>query len=359
MSKMKGYKGFDKDLKCRGMQYEVGKEYEHEGEVKLCESGFHFCENPHDIFRYYPPGEGNRFAIVEADGVSAERGCGSKRAAKKLEIKSEISVFEICKIAVEVFFENFGFSKKIKSVDAKKAGDYGAARAGSGGVARAGDSGAAWAGNYGAARAGNYGAASYGAARAGGGGAAMAGYSGAAWAGNYGAAMAGYRGAAWAGNYGAARAGDEGVARAGDSGAAWAGDYGAARAGGGGAAMAGYSGAAWAGNYGAAMAGYSGVARAGDSGAAWAGSGGVAVSYKDGSSSVGAEGIAVSMGGRAKGKKGAILIFRFRDGESISFRTALVDGEKIKEDTWYCLDEDNNNIVEYKKSSKELPSNDN
>ena len=287
---MKGYKGFDKDLKCRGMQYEVGKEYEHEGEVRLCESGFHFCENPHDIFRYYPPGEGNRFAIVEADGVSSKSDGDSKRAAKKLEIKSEISVFEICKIAVEVFFENFGFSKKIESVDAKKAGNRGVARAGAYGVASVGIGGAARAGDYGAARAGDY---------------------------------------------GAARAGDKGVASAGDGGAASAGIY----------------GAAMAGAYGVASVGIGGAARAGDYGAA--------VSNDGGCSSVGTEGVAVVMNGRAKGKKGAILIFRFRDGESISFRTALVDGEKIKEDTWYCLDEDNNNIVEYKKSSKELPSNDN
>ena len=49
---MKGFKGFNKDLKCRGFQYEVGKSYEEE-EAKICNRGFHFCENPHDVFNYY------------------------------------------------------------------------------------------------------------------------------------------------------------------------------------------------------------------------------------------------------------------------------------------------------------------
>ena len=113
--KMTGYKGFDKDLKCRDFQFEVGKEYEHDGKVKLCKSGFHFCENPQGVFGHYAPGNGSRFAVVEADEVSDERESDSKRVAKKLKIKSEISVFEMCRIAVDVFFENFGFKKKIES----------------------------------------------------------------------------------------------------------------------------------------------------------------------------------------------------------------------------------------------------
>ena len=205
---MKGYKGFDKDLKCRDLQYEVGKEAAVDGDIELCKRGIHFCENPHDIFSYYAPGENNRFAVVEAEDVSDEsNGDDSKRVCKRLTVKAEISVFEICRIAVSTFFENFGFKKKIDSADTNNAGDYGAANAGYKGAARAGDYGAANAGYKGAARAGDYGAAN---------------------AGNCGAANAGDYGAARAGDCGAARAGDYGAARAGDCGAARAGDYGAA-----------------------------------------------------------------------------------------------------------------------------------
>ena len=197
---MKGYKGFDKDLKCRDLQYEVGKEAAVDGDTELCKRGIHFCENPHDVFSYYAPGKNNRFAVVEAEDVFAERNDDdSKRVCKRLTVKAEISVFEICKIAVSTFFENFGFKKKIESVDTNNAGYKGAARAGDYGAANAGDCGAANAGDCGAARAGYKGAAN-----------------------------AGYKGAANAGDYGAANAGDYGAANAGYKGAARAGDYGAA-----------------------------------------------------------------------------------------------------------------------------------
>jgi hypothetical protein len=114
-------------------------------------------------------------------------------------VKTEISVFHICKIAVSAFFENFGFKSKIDSADTNNAGNYGAANAG--------DRGAANAGNYGAANAGDRGAAN-------------AGDRGAANAGNYGAANAGNYGAANAGNYGAANAGDRGSASVKENGVA-------------------------------------------------------------------------------------------------------------------------------------------
>ncbi len=125
---MKGYKGFDKDLKCGDLQYEVGKETVIDGDIELCKRGIHFCENPHNVFSYYAPGENNRFAVVEAEDVSDERNDDdSKRVCKRLTAKAEISVFEICRIAVSTFFENFGFKKKIESADTNNAGDCGAA----------------------------------------------------------------------------------------------------------------------------------------------------------------------------------------------------------------------------------------
>ena len=158
---MKGYKGFNKDLKCLDFQYEIGKEFETDNAV-LCEKGFHFCENPHDVFAYYGAGDNNRFCYIEAEDVSDEKKEDSKRACKKIKIKDEISVFHICKIAVSTFFENFGFKEKIEKSDCNNAGNYGAANAGNCGAANAGDCGAANAGDFGAANAGDYGAANAG-----------------------------------------------------------------------------------------------------------------------------------------------------------------------------------------------------
>ena len=288
---IKGFKGFDKDLKCRDKQYAIGETFT-EDDTKLCEYGMHFCENPHDIFGYYEAGNNNRFCEVEASDVSDERENDSKRVAKTLFVATEISVFQICKIAVSTFFENFGFKKKIESADCNEAGYKGAANTGDYGAANAGDYGAANAGDYGAANAGNYGAAN---------------------AGDYGAANAGDYGAANAGNYGAANAGNYGAATAGYYGAANAGDYGAANA--------GYKGAANTGDYGAANAGNYGAANAGNYGVA-----------------------IVSNDGKVKGGLGCILVARnieYNDGanryEVSDWACAIVDNNKIKADTWYHL----------------------
>ena len=64
---VKGFKGFDKNLKCRNYQFEIGKTFVHKGEVKACNSGFHFCENPIDVLHYYAAGN-SRFCEVEGSG---------------------------------------------------------------------------------------------------------------------------------------------------------------------------------------------------------------------------------------------------------------------------------------------------
>lgn len=64
---MKGYKAFDKGLTCKGFQFEVGKEYKHDGNIEVCASGFHYCENPLDVLDYYNLCE-CEFCEVEALG---------------------------------------------------------------------------------------------------------------------------------------------------------------------------------------------------------------------------------------------------------------------------------------------------
>ena len=125
---MKGYKGFDKDMKCSDMQFEVGKTYEHDGDVKLCKSRFHFCENPLDIFNYYPP-SGSKFAEIEAEEVSTEKESDSKRCSKKLTVKALVDFSVMIKASVEFVFKTIKASKETQATTGNYAnsattGDY-------------------------------------------------------------------------------------------------------------------------------------------------------------------------------------------------------------------------------------------
>ena len=195
--KIISYKGMDSKMQCRGMQYEVGKEFSVDGDIECCGNGLHACERPLDVFGYYAPGTGARYFRVEQSGEMARDASDSKVASRKMRVDAEIGIPGLVKAHIEY----------VKTHTTTEHTDPERATAGYRGAATAGDSGAATAGNCGAATAGYCGAAT-------------AGYCGAATAGYRGAATAGYCGAATAGNCGAATAGDSGAATAGDSGAA-------------------------------------------------------------------------------------------------------------------------------------------
>ena len=290
--KIKAYKAFDKDLSCRGFKYEVGKEYEETGDIKACEKGFHACPYPLDVFSYYTPA-GSRFCEVEQSG-KIDDSESYKVCSSKIRIGAELDIRGLVKAAVSYVKERC--TNECNAIPGKPA--------------TAGDCGAATAGNYGAATAGDYGAAT---------------------AGDSGAATAGDRGAATAGNSGAATAGDRGAATAGNCGAATAGDCGAATAG----------------NYGVATAGDYGVATAGDSGAAMAGNCGAATAR--GKASTGYNGLSMARGNnvQVKGGIGAILLIA-EEGEDtydiVDWKAVVVDGEIVKADTWYRLE--NGELVE-------------
>ena len=104
-----GFKGFDKDLKCRGFQYEIGKDYEQEGEVKCCERGFHFCENPFDVFRYYSPSD-SRYCEVEGDGKADKANYDSKVATSHIHISAEIGLNALIKAGVKFILDKVNFN---------------------------------------------------------------------------------------------------------------------------------------------------------------------------------------------------------------------------------------------------------
>ena len=91
---MTGYKATDKDMKCRGFQFELGKWFEHEGELVECQSGFHFCEQPSGPWAYYQD-PGTRIFKVECEGVLEKPfapGADAKRVCKRIRFVEEINV---------------------------------------------------------------------------------------------------------------------------------------------------------------------------------------------------------------------------------------------------------------------------
>jgi hypothetical protein len=289
---MKTYKGFNKNMTAQnGYQYEEGKEYEEEKAV-ACECGFHACEYPLDCFGYYSPGS-SVYHLVEQSGEFSKNSYDSKVASTKIKIGAEISIAGLVKAAIE-------YTKERTKPECDATGDYGASSA---------------TGDYGASSATGY----YGASSA-------TGYKGAS-------SATGYKGASSA-------TGDKGASSAtGDYGASSAtGDYGASSA-------TGYKGASSAtGDYGASSA-------TGNCGAS------SATGYKGSAIAGDPESIAIAWGykGKAKGVIGSYLVLADWEGNENNFWTqeewtlksakmVRVDGEKIKANTWYTME--NGEIVE-------------
>ena len=94
------YKGFDKNMKCRGFQYEVGKEYEMDGEIECCERGFHACKSPMEVWDYYDM-LSSRYAEVEQSGKIDKEENSTKVCSSRIKIKAELKLADIINIGIE------------------------------------------------------------------------------------------------------------------------------------------------------------------------------------------------------------------------------------------------------------------
>ena len=292
MSKVvKSYKGFNKDMTCRGFQYEEGKEYETSKAV-VCNEGFHACEHPLDCLGYYPPNTSVYHEVEQTGELSSDSGSrGSKIASTKIKIGAKLSIAGLVQAAID-----FTKSKTVTMQDTT--GDYGASSATGyyGASSATGDCGVSSAtGRCGVSSATGY----YGASSATGdcGVSSATGYCGASSAtGDYGASSA-------TGDYGASSA---------------TGDYGVSSA---------------TGNYGASSA----TGRCGVSSA---------TGYYGASSADNSTAVAVAWGykSKAKGCIGAHIVcaeWKYdnlnNDWFFVGAKMSIVDGVKIKADTYYTL----------------------
>ena len=121
---IKSYKAFDKNMRCRDFQYEVGKEYEMDGEIKCCERGFHACKYPMEVWDHYDM-LSSRFAEVEQSGKIDEEGNSTKVCSSHIKIKAELKLADIIKIGVE-WLKDITSPAKVKTDIAKNdnGGDY-------------------------------------------------------------------------------------------------------------------------------------------------------------------------------------------------------------------------------------------
>ena len=132
-TKLKGYKGFNPDLTCRNFQYEVGKEYDTDKAVS-CLTGFHFCENPFDVFNYYAPSDEkglNRFCEVEGSG-DFDKSENDKVACTHIKVNAEIGLHGLITAGIKFILDkvNWNDCEKSNTDDysaATNTGDYSAA----------------------------------------------------------------------------------------------------------------------------------------------------------------------------------------------------------------------------------------
>ena len=112
---IKAYKGFDKNMQCRGFQYEIGKEYDFDGEIELCKQGFHACKSPIEVWSYYDMiGDGTRFAEVELSGKILEDNSSTKVCASHIKIKNELSLTDMINLGV-AYFKDITSLPKVKT----------------------------------------------------------------------------------------------------------------------------------------------------------------------------------------------------------------------------------------------------
>ena len=116
------YKGFNKNLQCKNQfQYEIGKEYNMDGDIKCCESGFHACENPFDVFGYYNPNGNSRFCEVECSGKESHEVDDSKSAFSHIKIVAEIGIAGIIKAGVKFILDKVDWKNSKQSEEEKSA----------------------------------------------------------------------------------------------------------------------------------------------------------------------------------------------------------------------------------------------
>lgn len=311
---MKGYKAFNKGLVCRGKRYAENTVFEEEN-AEICKRGMHFCKNPLDVLDYYPliDNEGNvtEFAEVEAlDDVKTND--GKKFCTKRLKIGAKLSLWQFIKASFDVTYQNIKSQVEV-SESARFAGDNNTKLIG-GGYAKlvGGDcatlAGGAWA------------------KLIGGDDAKLIGGDGAKLIGEYNAKLVGGNGATLAGGLNATVAGGDCAKLVGDN-------Y-ATLVGGNSAKLVGGNGAKLAGGYDATIIGDDNTELAGGDCAKLVGG-------NDATLAGGYDAIIVGDNGSvAKGKKGSIIVLVERDGHFniVNFKAVQVDGEKIKEDVLYKLE---------------------
>ena len=136
---IKSYKGFDKNMQCKGFQYEVGKEYEIDGDIKCCKRGFHACESPMEVLDFYDMFN-SRFAEVEQSGKIDKEENSTKVCSSHIKIKAELKLADLINLGVE-WLKDITSSSKIKPNSLNDNGGGSAQIGSSGDYAQIGSSG--------------------------------------------------------------------------------------------------------------------------------------------------------------------------------------------------------------------------